>query len=73
MINRPSEVPPPSAAGWLAGLDRLDEPRFVVLATASDQALAVLADYLYDLRGTLAPTVAALRDHAEVEPIGVVW
>lgn len=73
MINRSSEVPPPSATGWLVDLAKIDGPRFVVLCTVDDDALGILAHHLVQLRGALAPSAADLRADAEVEPIGVVW
>jgi hypothetical protein len=73
MINRSREVPPPSAAGWLVDLAKIDGPRFVVLCTGDADAPDILAHHVLQLRGALAPSAADLRASADVEPIGVVW
>lgn len=70
----PSQVPSPSATGWLIDLTEVRGPRFVVLRTDQDSARLALVCHLREIGAVADETeVEALLIAAPTEPIGVVW
>lgn len=69
-----TQVPSPSAAGWLVDLREARGPLFVVLRRTEVQARECLRDHLVDT-GTFssAEEVDEVLAHAVTSPVGVVW
>lgn len=69
-----SQVPAPTAAGWLLDLAAIRGPRFVVLRGDELEARSALAAYLIDIGKVWSLEDAEeLLAEAVTEPIGVVW
>ena len=74
MIDRPCQVPSPSAGGWLLDLSATDGPRYVVLRLDEQQARDALGVHLIDIGAVETGEIAdTMIDTASAETVAVIW